>query len=290
MLCYLFDALVRPVLEYGNVVWGCYPAEELEILHKRFCKFALGVPRSATNLACYGELGRTPLMIKRKISMIKYWLRVTTDWDAPELVKDSYALAKAESHEWVSFIQNTLNNSGFSQVWNRPSGVVPTEFTAQLEQRLIDQYIQCWQGELRDSTGKLRSYRLIKNEFHREMYLTLPPYLRVPHTRLRISAHALRIETGRYNLPAPLPVQERTCWFCSEEQAIEDEVHFLFSCSLYTQERQEFFDYSKQINKSFPYLTDIDKWRFMSRSNDKHLIYLLSKFISVAFEKRAHSH
>ena len=112
-------------------------------------------------------------MIKRKISMIKYWLRVTTDWDAPEL-KDVYALAKAESHEWVSFILNILNNSGFSQVWNHPSGVVPTEFIAQLEQCLIDQYIQCWQGELRDSTGKLRSYRLIKDEFRREMYLTSP--------------------------------------------------------------------------------------------------------------------
>ena len=132
--------------------------------------------------------------------------------------------------------------------------------------------------------------RLIKDEFHREMYLTLPPYLRVPHTRLRISAHALRIETGQYNLTAPLPVQERTCWFCSEEQAVdsEDELHFLFNCSLYTQERQEFFNYSKQVNKSFPYLTDIDKWRFISLSNDKHLIYLLSKFISVAFEKRSH--
>ena len=155
LLCYLFDAIVRPVLEYGNVVWGCYPAEELEILHKCFRKFALGVPRSATNLACYGELGRTPLMIKRKISMIKYWLRVTTDWDAPELVKDAYALAKAESHEWVSFILNILNNSRFPQVWSHPSSVVPTAFIAQLEQHLIDQYVQCWQGVLRDSTGKL---------------------------------------------------------------------------------------------------------------------------------------
>ena len=72
LLCHLFDALVRPVLEYGNEIWGCYPAEELEVVHKRFCKFALGVPRSATNLACYGELGRTPLMIKRKVSLIKY--------------------------------------------------------------------------------------------------------------------------------------------------------------------------------------------------------------------------
>ena len=63
--------------------------------------------------------------------MIKYWLRVTTDWDAPELVKDAYALAKAESHEWVSFIlNNILNNSGFPQVWSHPSSVVPTEFIA----------------------------------------------------------------------------------------------------------------------------------------------------------------
>ena len=80
--------------------------------------------------------------------MIKYWLRVTKDWDAPELVKDAYALAKAESHERVSFILNILNNSGFPQVWSHPSSVVPTEFIAQLEQCLIDQYVQCWQGEL----------------------------------------------------------------------------------------------------------------------------------------------
>ena len=185
-------------------------------------------------------------MIKRKISVIKYWLRVITDWDAPELVKDAYAFAMSESHELVRFIRNILNNSGFPQVWSHPSSVVPTESIAQLEQCLIDQYVQCWQGELRDSTGKLRSYRLIKDKFHREMYLTLPLYLRVPHTRLRISAHSLQIETGRYNLPAPLPVQERTCWFCTKEQAVEDKLHFLFNCSLYTQERQEFFDYSNK--------------------------------------------
>ena len=101
LLCYLFDALVRPVPEYGNEIWSCYPTEELEAVHKRFCKFALGVSRSATNLACYGELGRTPLMIIEKISQIKYWLRVTTDWSIPILFKDAYVLAKAESLEWV---------------------------------------------------------------------------------------------------------------------------------------------------------------------------------------------
>ena len=144
--------------------WSCYPTEELEVVHKRFCKFALGVSRSATNLACYGELGRTPLMIIGKISQIKYWLRVTTGWSIPILVKDAYALAKAESLEWVNCIQNITH----------PSRVDSNELLAELEQRLIDQYIQSWYGELKTTTGKLRTYKLIKENFKREEYLTLP--------------------------------------------------------------------------------------------------------------------
>ena len=73
LIHHCFVCLSETFLEYGNEIWGCYPAEEL---HKRFCKFALGVPRIATNLACYGELGRTPLSIKRKVSLIKYWLMI----------------------------------------------------------------------------------------------------------------------------------------------------------------------------------------------------------------------
>ena len=94
-----------------------YPAEELEVVHKRFCKLALGVPRTATNLACFGELERTPLSIKRKVSLIQYWLRITTDWDTLDLVKDAYALAKSENLQWTIGIRNILNNAGFPQVW-----------------------------------------------------------------------------------------------------------------------------------------------------------------------------
>ena len=119
------------------------------------------------------------------------------------MVKDAYALAKADSLQWIKLITSNVS-SGFTPVWTQPSRVDPNEFLPALEQRLIDQFVQSWQGDLRDTTGKLRTYKLIKEDFRREIYLTLPPYLRVPRTRLRISAHPLRIETGRYNLPAPL--------------------------------------------------------------------------------------
>lgn len=286
LLCYLFDSLVKPVLEYGNEIWGCYPAEELEIVHRRFCKFALGVPRTATNLACYGELGRTPLLVKRKVALIKYWLRVATDWDTPDLVKDAYILATSESLHWANFVKTILSDAGFPQVWIQPSSVEPKEFIAKLDQRLTDHYVQSWQGDLRDTSGKLRTYKTIKENFNREAYLTLPPFLRVPLTRLRTSTHPLRIETGRYNLPAPLSVEERVCWFCTDQQTVEDELHFLFDCGLYTQERQEFIEYCKLMNKAFSFLTNIDKWKFISNTNNKQLMYLYSKFVSAAFEKR----
>ena len=59
--------------------------------------------------------------------------------DAPELVKDAYALAKSESHEWVNYIHKILNDSGFPQVWSQPTSVDSKEFITQLEQRLMDQ-------------------------------------------------------------------------------------------------------------------------------------------------------
>ena len=45
----------------------------------------------------------------------------------------------------------------------------------ELEQRLVDQYVQSWQAELKDSTGKLRSHKLINEGFIKRYYLTLPP-------------------------------------------------------------------------------------------------------------------
>ena len=92
------------------------------------------------------------------------------------MVKDAYILAKSESLQWANFIQNILTNAGFPQVWVQPSSVVPNEFIAELEQHLTDQYTQTWQGELRNTSGKLQTYKLIKEDFKREGYLTLPPY------------------------------------------------------------------------------------------------------------------
>ena len=220
LLCHLFDSLVRPVAEYGSEVWGYTHAEELEIIHRKFCKFTMGVPGTTSNLACNGELGRSPLEIRRKVCIIQYWLRINTDWTISPLVKDACTLAGNNSLQWVKFIKQTLDSAGLSYVWLNPANVDPQQIRDELKERFTDQYIQCWQSELRETSGKLRSYKLIKEDFKRESYPELPSYMRVAVARLRTSAQPLRIETGRYNLPAAIPADERFCWFCYSQPCL----------------------------------------------------------------------
>ena len=67
---------------------------------------------------------------------------------------------------------------------------------------------------------------------------------------------------------------------------IEDELHFLFNCRLYDRESLQLFAKCEQVNKSFQFLTDIDKWNFISQTDNKQLIYQYAKYIDVTFEKR----
>ena len=46
---------------------------EVEKLHLKFCKRVLGVHSKSTNIAVFGELGRTPLIFQIAKLVIKYW-------------------------------------------------------------------------------------------------------------------------------------------------------------------------------------------------------------------------
>ena len=55
--------------------------------------------------------------------------------------------------------------------------------------------------------------------------------------QLRAGILPLHLETGRY---VNTPVHERICLCCNQE-AVEDEFHFIFDCTLYSNLRHNFF-------------------------------------------------
>ena len=76
----LFSSIVTPVLLYCCEIWGLYLlgrinsiqmfkshilrlVVKIEKLHLKFCKRISGVNGKATDIAVYGEVGKTPLII-----------------------------------------------------------------------------------------------------------------------------------------------------------------------------------------------------------------------------------
>ena len=72
----LFDSFVGSILMYASEVWGFCKSKKLENIHTKFLKIILGVRKSSSNVAVYGELGRYPLYINRYIRIIKFWFEI----------------------------------------------------------------------------------------------------------------------------------------------------------------------------------------------------------------------
>ena len=54
----LFDSFIAPILNYSCEIWGFSRAENIERVHRKFCKWLINVKMSTNNLSLAGELGR----------------------------------------------------------------------------------------------------------------------------------------------------------------------------------------------------------------------------------------
>ena len=93
-----------------------------------------------------------------------------------------------------------MHNFGFSQVrvFENSDTIDINRFQQLFKQRVIDCFIQEWLSSIGISPV-LEEYKYFKSSFHYESYLDIlhfgiPFYM----TRIRISAHSLRIQTGRF--------------------------------------------------------------------------------------------
>ncbi len=97
----------------------------------------------------------------------------------------------------------------------------------------------------------MRTYINIKERFNLKAYLTSIKNQkhRCAMAKLRISAHNLAIERGRYARP-PIPPEQRVCTFCPNEP-IEDEMHFSTTCKKYHTDREKLYREINEMSKNF---------------------------------------
>ena len=285
----LFNKLILPIGTYGSEIWGAYinvsKAKDMEnaIFEKVFVnysKFILGVNRKACNAGVRGELGIFPIYIQIITNVIKYYNRLS---QVPKhtLLGEAFdiniEMDAGGMSNWLSKLKQFCN-----KVLKKDVNVILNMSINDFQDLCRDIYQVHWRG-LVANKGKMELYGKIKTNICHEEYLNQLPFFksRQSLTKLRISAHTLEIERGRYKRPI-IPRENRLCNVCN---IVDNEVHFLLHCKIHVEIRKNLISEVIDSCKHFVHLSDIDKVSFLLNSEGEVLVKC-ANFCKAAFEQR----
>ncbi|MEW8545044.1 MAG: reverse transcriptase family protein [Candidatus Thiodiazotropha sp.] len=275
----LFDSLILPILTYGCEIWGFYRSDDIEKVHLRFLKQILGVRRQTSNIAVYGELGRFPLYIIRKIRILKYWFKILNSPNSllfKVYCQQVNCLNNNASYScWCTSVRTLLNELGFSYLWDSQS--VSKLQLEKVIQMVYDQYYQSWYSDL-NLSNKLDTIKSLNKIFCFEKYISCisNDRHRIALSRFRCSAHKLMIEEGRYR---NIERNNRLCKCCNMN-FIEDEFHFLLICPAFRDIRMSI------LPKYYCRWPSKQKFIKLLGASQTGILKKIGKYIYLANEKR----
>ena len=289
----LFDSLIKPILLYGcqvlcphsktmrylsKIDGKASPQHTLKYIaqdhyerfHLKFIKWSLSVHSKASNIGCWGESGRHPLFFEACKLAIDFYSRLESTEN--ELLSAAFHEQIMLGLPWYTNISNILTKYNFPH-----SSSSKSKLSTQISHNMREEFVDTWKSA-KASSPKLEFYNQIKHEFEPETYLGVVkfPDARKSLTRFRISCHNLYIERGRYETPL-VPREHRWCTFCFFSKGlkpIEDEIHVLTDCLLYSSVREKFNFHPKNITDLTGLLSDktLDPNKFTATARAIHSI------------------
>jgi hypothetical protein len=300
----MFMQLVKPVCMYGSEIWfihnikkakpgqNClleesYDRNEIENFFLRFCKYLLGLNKKTSNVATRGELGASPICIDIIINSINFWKHLYENENQLLVSARSVSeqLNKEGKTSWHTNMLNLSHNLGL----RTNSTFKPDKyFIKNIKQTLKTRFSDYWRlilGKTSLVSGKLSTYKQIKQYFQCEDYIKVVKNHK--HRRalaaLRTSSHQLLIERGRYQTPV-LPRESRLCVHC-DLQEIEDEKHFILTCTKYNTLRNQLFNLVMSECPLFTNMSAHDRFIYLMNSGGT-ICKTVAKFCFEAMETR----
>ena len=250
-----FETVIKPIMLYGCEIWGLniintkgsnkykMPKFDLampcERLHIRVCKQILRVPKKATNIAVLAELGRLPMYCEVFSAVTKYYVRLE-GMSNNSLLHKMYNISKTQNNricKIMTYLEQNLNYTpdiiDFKK--KESTGAYIKHMRKYTRFYFENNFFSFMRSDI---NRKLCTYNHFKQKYHSEPYLNYitDPSTRKEVTRFRISAHSLRIETGRYK---KLDRDKRICLMCNSGD-VEDEFHFIIKCQAYLDIRNKY--------------------------------------------------
>ena len=165
------------ILNYSAEVIGLYEAKDIELIHTKFCRWILHVRKSTNLTGLYGELGRVPFIVIRKIRMIMINCCIELlSLGENTVPRKIYMMLKHDAANNISYnganwafqIKSLLDELGLTYVWLR-QGDITIPFTL-IKQRILDLYKKTWYAEINNS-NRLLMYSRFKHELDFENHL-----------------------------------------------------------------------------------------------------------------------
>jgi sorting nexin-29 len=295
-----------------------------EKVHLSFLKWALGVNRKASNIGTWGESGRYPLIYQSIKLTLNYYERLNK-LPSGSLVHAALQEQKLLHLPWYKNIVSLLKLDEIYHIDHvsahnvlHPNDIMINTTSSNLKQAalvkmelnnhnlatplpskrfrvgnilqtLSTHFKNCWMYE-KTNSSKLEYYHGVKKTFGREVYLSETNNVkhRFQLTRLRISAHDLELERGRYS---NIPRVDRICKFCLASKNVkitESEEHFLFDCDFYLDYRNKFMDNIKNVpneTKTGQHVRTISDIPFTPMSIKPTLMKLISPHTTDQFDE-----
>ena len=285
LFLYLFDHTIAPILNYASEIWGFEEWSKLETLHLKACKYALGVRSSTTTDAVYAELGRVSLQCQRHINILNFFARLSS-LDSQRYASNAFSMLTKDAdyghYNWVSHARDLRVRYGIQQSDTRL--VIKTKVIKHFESEVLHRL-----NEHITEDRKLYLYASFKKIYKFESYLDYIQDFTVRCTlaKLRVSAHNLQIETGRFS-KNKTPRDERFCPYCKTLNifTVEDEVHFLLICPLFNEDRQKLLE---GIHRAFPSTTSLNNFNmyiWLMSQEDYNTTKRMGTFCKKSLEKR----
>ena len=249
----LFHTYISPILLYNtenlstfsdndvqkynsDFIYNGTLKSKIDISHRKILKYIMGVAKSCPNIAIYGDSGEIPLSLKSYRLTLNYWHRLTKLED-DSLAKIALLENVALRTNWILTIEKLINTLKLSdKIGNH------FKFKIATKKALESGWEKWWKSSLDDpQLSRLNFYQKVKKEYGYERYLNTQNFeKRRLISKIRCSDHVLEIERERRK-PAKnrRPREQRKCVYCNKGE-VEDEVHFLFTCDLYTQIRDKY--------------------------------------------------
>ena len=251
----LFNAGVRPILEYGSGIWGYVKSKEIDIVYSRAMRYYLGVHRFTPTAGIYGDMGWLRPHFHRYISILRFWNRCINMGD-DRLTKKIFLWDLDRKKGWGEEIKSIFISLDLQDKFENIE-CCDLDFVNERIKTLAE---HSWKTDIQ-SKPKLRTYTQFKNKYETELYVNRLQNRRKRSlfAQFRLGVLPLRIETGRFR---NLPCEQRICQTCDMNK-VEDEFHFIMECTIYQDLRNVLFFQAQRLNSEFNDLSDIPKFLFL---------------------------